>query len=830
MSKIFVSIACFMDPDVVNTIDNCFKQAKNPENITIGVCLQYNLTDTFFKKYENHPQVKLKTMHYKEAKGPMYARYFCTKLVTNEEYFLQIDCHTRFYKDWDEIIIEELKKCEKLHDKCVISHYPLNIKNMNNPTAIKSMGIIKTFRYINVDSIKSHGSIQPTPKMPQQSYGIMAAMKFMRVSCLKEVPYDLKTYHGYHGEEQFFYSVRLWSNGYNCYAPTRHILAMEYCTNRDRLTTEAKSHLVKNSRLWNQRTWRKCKYYMRLDSLENIDYDDYINDVLENQKIYGLGNKRSVIDYFKYVGLHDKLLNLFPFYKNYVNHKFHNNDFTHLLEINNPGKKIAIVTQNTRNLIRDYYKNTRINHIMYSNKYNYTYYVFYENLAETVNQGESPKICWSKVKSVLNVIENHDYVMWIDADAIFTNHNIKIEDRINQYPDKDYYLTKDPKTHFINSGVMIWKNSENSLNMLNKWWNMNHTSYGKGGDQAPLGDFLKKNTEYNKFWHHFNEREMNCYPTNYNPYDYIIHYMGSKSKININKRISNWNKYLKYENDKPLIYISITTIPTRIKGLKLLIDSFLSQTVKPDKIIFHFPKKYNLFESDNHLLLFNKLYKNYISEGTVDINVLDIDYGPCTKWQGMIEYYETNDLINKNFVSIVCHDDLIYKNYIIEECLKKHYENNRSIISGYNNFTKYGNNIRICVDNKMVHLLKGADLCLIPKYFFITNTNPTFKQVIENGLKDKEVKDFIYQDDQVITSFIHKKRINIISIYDTIKEKYNDNLSYNYNNYMQNLWVQKLDIGISHPANNKYNKKHIGTFLRNFSKYYNWKNYSNVDF
>ena len=85
---------------------------------------------------------------------------------------------------------------------------------------------------------------------------------------------------------------------------------------------------------------------------------------------------------------------------------------------------------------------------MYCNRHKYTYYVFYENLAEEVNPGESPKICWSKVKACLNVIKNHDYIMWIDADAIFANQNIKIEDRIQEYSDKHFYLCKDPKSHF----------------------------------------------------------------------------------------------------------------------------------------------------------------------------------------------------------------------------------------------------------------------------------------------------------------------------------------------------------------------------------------------
>ena len=35
MSKIFVSIACFMDNDIVNTIEDCLNKAKHPDNIPL---------------------------------------------------------------------------------------------------------------------------------------------------------------------------------------------------------------------------------------------------------------------------------------------------------------------------------------------------------------------------------------------------------------------------------------------------------------------------------------------------------------------------------------------------------------------------------------------------------------------------------------------------------------------------------------------------------------------------------------------------------------------------------------------------------------------------
>ena len=46
MSKIFLSIACFMDNDIINTIEDCLNKAKHPHNIVFGICSQMDLRDT----------------------------------------------------------------------------------------------------------------------------------------------------------------------------------------------------------------------------------------------------------------------------------------------------------------------------------------------------------------------------------------------------------------------------------------------------------------------------------------------------------------------------------------------------------------------------------------------------------------------------------------------------------------------------------------------------------------------------------------------------------------------------------------------------------------
>jgi hypothetical protein len=69
-----------------------------------------------------------------------------------------------------------------------------------------------------------------------------------------------------------------------------------------------------------------------------------------------------------------------------------------------------------------------------------------------------------------------DYVVWIDADAVFYNQDIKIEDFIEDGVDliiPKMELDQTTKNVWTNTttGFMIWKNSEWSKNTLDELWN-----------------------------------------------------------------------------------------------------------------------------------------------------------------------------------------------------------------------------------------------------------------------------------------------------------------------------------------------------------------------
>ena len=104
-----------------------------------------------------------------------------------------------------------------------------------------------------------------------------------------------------------------------------------------------------------------------------------------------------------------------------------------------------------------------------------------------------------------------------------------------------------------------------------------------------------------------------------------------------------------------MIYVSISTIPQRIKNLNESVKSLLNQTKKPDKIFINIPFKYQRF---TEIIKDEQIPK-------FDSNLIEItrceDCGPATKLLGSLNKLEKNSLV------ILADDDHIYENYMIEK-------------------------------------------------------------------------------------------------------------------------------------------------------------------
>jgi len=76
---------------------------------------------------------------------------------------------------------------------------------------------------------------------------------------------------------------------------------------------------------------------------------------------------------------------------------------------------------------------------------------------------------WERLPLLLANILNFDYLIWIDADAFFYNDANNIIDIINKNRNVNFIFSKDIGNNNINTGIFIVKNSQYSIDFLNKW-------------------------------------------------------------------------------------------------------------------------------------------------------------------------------------------------------------------------------------------------------------------------------------------------------------------------------------------------------------------------
>ena len=192
-----------------------------------------------------------------------------------------------------------------------------------------------------------------------------------------------------------------------------------------------------------------------------------------------------------------------------------------------------------------------LNKQQYCKRHNYTFVNF--------NERFSKRHCpWDKIQCLLKTINWFDYVIWIDADAIFNNQDICFEDIINEHPNEDLLICKDPcyteerKHCMVNTGVMIFKNTYNSVQLLCDTWNsiqdynvdaLDKYSYeGYPHEQGSLIQMLQTD-KYSKCYYLYEQSKFNTHPNSSNINTFIIHYMGCRqSDSHRNDFINNVSK------------------------------------------------------------------------------------------------------------------------------------------------------------------------------------------------------------------------------------------------------------------------------------------------
>lgn len=307
---IFVQIASYRDPDCRVTIDNLYRNAKYPENIYVGVVWQFHEADDFEPfdtNAEYAERVRMEKHHCTLSLGVCWARHQTQKLYANETYTMQIDSHMRFIKEWDVALIsmyEQLKKGGV--EKPVISHYPPSF----TPDGEFDDWQGRMGPYIREDGIvyfKLTGYRIEQKETPPLPTAFMAGgFFFADAECIREIPYDPYLY--FHGEE-ITLSARFWTHGWDIFNPSHIVCHHLFKKKVDKVSgkkvpvREIKVHRDDNPdhKRLDRRSVTRIRHLLGSEASSDPE-------AIRHLDTFGLGKRRSLVQYENYAGLDFKHL------------------------------------------------------------------------------------------------------------------------------------------------------------------------------------------------------------------------------------------------------------------------------------------------------------------------------------------------------------------------------------------------------------------------------------------------------------------------------------------------------------------------------------------
>jgi hypothetical protein len=275
----------------MSTILDLFAAAKHPERVFVGVCEQ-NTTDEREtctpSKFKFHNHVRRIAIPHTEAKGPTYARYLCSTLYRGESFFMQIDSHTTFARDWDVKAIANVLACPS--SKPVLTGYPHDVATYGIEE--KSVPLLCTSKW-NADglpqfeaSIRSAADLATKPHWPVPFTA--GGFVFAPGSVVSEVPFDPNLAHLFQGEEVVM-TARMWTSGYDFFASKDNIVFHAY-------TRKDESKFWEDIKDWSVEQKKSASRARRILGLEQPA-------ILPGSDPYGLGKERSIAAYWEFAGL-----------------------------------------------------------------------------------------------------------------------------------------------------------------------------------------------------------------------------------------------------------------------------------------------------------------------------------------------------------------------------------------------------------------------------------------------------------------------------------------------------------------------------------------------
>jgi len=289
--EIFIQIASYRDSQLILTVKDCIKNAKNPDKLVFGICWQRSDDDTSMDEFKNDSRFKIADVPYSESKGTCWARNKIQQLYSGEKYTLQIDSHMRFAPNWDETLIEMIDQLQsKGYNKPLLTTYAPSFNPENDPAE----RIQKPWR-MAFDRFIPEGAVFFLPEdmpdwekldapVPARFYS--AHLCFTLGEFSNEVQHNPEYY--FHGEE-ISIAVRAYTHGYDLFHPHKAVIWHEY-TRKGR------------TKQWDDdKDWGNKNSHSHLTNRKLFGMDGEKQEGHDGK--YGFGTTRTLRDYEEYSGL-----------------------------------------------------------------------------------------------------------------------------------------------------------------------------------------------------------------------------------------------------------------------------------------------------------------------------------------------------------------------------------------------------------------------------------------------------------------------------------------------------------------------------------------------